>query len=72
MKTFKLKTSLKCNNCVAKVREQLDSAAEIESWSVDLKSPERIMTVESNDDEAVSRVKKILSDAGFTAEVCPA
>ena len=69
MKTFKLKTSLKCNNCVAKVSEQLDSAAEIESWSVDLKSPERIKTYEGNDAEAVCRVKKILSDARFTAEI---
>lgn len=69
MKTVQFKTSLKCNNCVAKVKEQLDSASGIESWSVDLKSPERLMTVESSDDKVVERVKKILADAGFVAEL---
>lgn len=71
MKTFKFKTSLKCNNCVAKVKEQLDAVTEIERWSIDLKSPDRIMTVETADDKVPERVKKILADAGFVAEVCP-
>lgn len=41
MKTFKFKTNLKCNNCVAKVKSQLDITDEIQSWSIDLKSPDR-------------------------------
>ncbi len=71
MKTFKFKTNLKCNNCVAKVREQLDTTSEIQSWTVDLKSPERIMTVETDDEEVAGKVKKILTDAGYLAEICP-
>lgn len=71
MKTFRFKTNLKCNNCVSKVKDQLDSASEIKSWSVDLKSPERIMTVEVDNEEAVTLVEKILADAGYRSEVCP-
>lgn len=71
MKTFKFKTNLKCNNCVAKVKSQLDEADEILNWSVDLKSPERILTVEAKNDEAVELVKQILSQAGYRSEIYP-
>lgn len=71
MKTFKFKTNLKCNNCVAKVKAQLDGADEIKDWSIDLKSPDRILTVEANDEEAVALVEQILADAGYRSEVCP-
>ena len=47
MKTFKFKTNLKCNNCVAKVKSQLDITDEIQSWSIDLKSPDRILTIKA-------------------------
>lgn len=70
MKTFKFKTNLKCNNCVAKVKDQLDAAAEISKWEVDLKSPDRILMVESNDEEAVALVERILADAGYRSEEC--
>lgn len=71
MKTFKFKTNLKCNNCVAKVKTQLDNADEIVSWAVDLKSPDRILTVEAHHEEAVELVEQILADAGYRSEVCP-
>ena len=71
MKTFKFKTNLKCNNCVAKVKEQLDAASEIQSWDIDLKSPDRTLTIEAEDEKVVGLVEKILTDAGYRAEVCP-
>jgi len=71
MKTFKFKTNLKCNNCVAKVKIQLDEATEIQNWTVDLKSPDRILTVEADHEKTVELVKQILADAGYRAEVCP-
>ena len=71
MKTFKFKTNLKCNNCVAKVKAQLDATAEIQKWSIDLKSPDRMMTVEGNEEKLVELVEGILADAGYCAEVCP-
>lgn len=71
MKTFKFKTNLKCNNCVAKVKQQLDETSEIKNWSIDLKSPDRILTVEASDEEIVPLVERILADAGYRSEVCP-
>ena len=67
MKTFKFKTNLKCNNCVAKVKSQLD----IQSWSIDLKSPDRILTIKAKDEKAVASVERILAEAGYLAEVYP-
>ena len=71
MKIFRFKTNLKCNNCVAKVKSQLDTTDEIQNWSIDLKSPDRILTVEAKDEKAVASVKRILADAGYLAEVYP-
>lgn len=67
MKTIRFKTNLKCNNCVAKVQKQLDGDARIAHWSVDLKSPDRVLSVETEGDDAVAAVMGILSAAGFRA-----
>lgn len=71
MKTFKFKTNLKCNNCVAKVKSQLDAESEISGWTVDLKSPDRVLTIEAQDESVIPLVQKILADAGYRSEVCP-
>lgn len=72
METLKFKTNLKCPNCVAKVKEGLDAASEIVSWSVDLKNPDRILSVETENPEAAAeQTKKILAAAGYRSEGCP-
>lgn len=71
METKKFKTNLKCGNCLAKVQAQLDAVEQISHWSVDLKSPDRILTVETNDPEIAALVGKIFKDAGYRAEVYP-
>ena len=60
MKTFKFKTNLKCNNCVAKVKSQLDITDEIQS-----------LTIKAKDEKAVASVERILAEAGYLAEVYP-
>lgn len=70
MKIFRFKTNLKCNNCVSKVKSQLDAANGIQNWSIDLRSPDRILTVEAKDEEAIALVGRILADAGYFSEVC--
>ena len=71
MKTFEFETNWKCNNCVAKVKSQLDITDEIQSWSIDLKSPDRILTIKAKDEKAVASVERILAEAGYLAEVYP-
>lgn len=70
-RTLKFKTNLKCGNCVAKVKPQLDEAKEIVEWSIDLKDPERILTVELEETGDAARIEKILADAGYKATLCP-
>ena len=71
MKTLKFKSNLKCQNCVAKVKPGLDAAGQIISWSVDLKDPDRILTVETESPEVAEVVKRILADAGYRSETSP-
>lgn len=69
-KILKFKTNLKCGNCVAKVKSQLDAEKEIVTWSADLKDPDRILTVEMNETGDASVVEKILLEAGYKAALC--
>ena len=66
MITLKFKTSFKCNGCVNSVRTQLDADPTIKEWSVDLESPDRILTITSNDD-ITDQIKSIVEKAGHTA-----
>lgn len=68
MSTLKFKTNIKCGNCVAAVTPHMDAISGIDSWVVDLKDPNRILTVQT--DEADSEtVKKAVETAGYKAEV---
>ncbi|MDE6483027.1 MAG: heavy metal transport/detoxification protein [Rikenellaceae bacterium] len=66
MKTMKFKTSAKCGGCVAKIDAVLEGRLPDGSWSLDLSSPDKILTVEADvsEDEIISLVKS----AGFRAE----
>ena len=67
METIKFKTNIKCDACVAKVTPYLDELEGVDQWSVDLKDPDRTLTVESRDGEA-SKVKEALKKAGYSGE----
>jgi len=68
MITLKFKTSFKCNGCVNSVRTQLDADSTIKEWSVDLESPDRILTITSSED-ITDEVLSIVEKAGHTASV---
>lgn len=67
MSTLKFKTNIKCDGCVAKVTPGLDANSRIESWKVDLTSPEKLLTVEG-DEVTASEVVESLAGAGYRAE----
>lgn len=66
MITLKFKTSFKCNGCVNSVRTQLDTNPAIKEWNVDLESPDRILTITSNED-ITDQILTIVEKAGHTA-----
>jgi copper chaperone len=68
MKTAKFKTTIKCGACVEKVTSSLNETVGQENWQVDLTSPERILTVQS-DTVSPEKVVETLSKVGYKAEL---
>lgn len=66
MEERRYRTSAKCNGCVSAITGKLDEIMGREDWNIDLKSPDRVLTVKSDvaEEEIVSRVKGL----GFKIE----
>lgn len=66
MEKLSFKTNLNCGGCVSKVQPDLDNAAGIESWQVDINHADKILTVQSagiTHEEVVALIRK----KGFVA-----
>jgi len=68
MKKYEFKTNIMCNGCVQTLKPFLDSNSEILKWKVDLQSPDRILTVES-DLLSEASIKSMVKKAGYKAEI---
>jgi copper chaperone len=68
METIKFKTNIKCSGCVATVTPFLNEAVGEKNWKVDFNNPIKLLTVESEKNEAV-KVIQALNKAGYKAEV---
>ncbi|CAD5264749.1 MULTISPECIES: heavy-metal-associated domain-containing protein [unclassified Imperialibacter] len=68
METLKFKSNIKCTGCIEKVTPFLNEAAGAEKWEVDLKNPEKILTVHA---EGVTseQISQAIQKAGYVAEV---
>lgn len=66
MNTLKFNTNLKCSGCIAKIKPLLDKIPEIEQWSVNLNTPQRILTVQLKSGQP-SLIIKTLQQAGYQA-----
>lgn len=67
MRTLKFKTNIKCAGCLARVSPILNETAGEDNWEVDIKSPEKILTVVSDETDERSIIFAI-NEAGFTAD----
>ena len=63
----KFKTNIKCGGCIQKVKPYLDGLKEIKTWSVELDSPDRILTVEG--EVNIESIIEAISKAGYRAEM---
>lgn len=61
---FKFKTNMDCQHCVARVKPLLDKVDGIDSWSVDLNNPDKVLTVQSSGAKA-NKVIDTVEQAGF-------
>ena len=66
-KILTYKTNIKCNGCIATVSPFFEKNEAIKEWSVDLESPDRILTIELDGGEE-REIKKLITEAGYEAE----
>lgn len=66
MENVQFKTNIKCGGCIEKVKPELDSAVGAGNWRVDITSPEKILTIDTNIEP--TKAKAAVEKAGFTAE----
>ncbi len=66
MNTFELKTDIHCGSCIKTVAGIFDQDTDIKSWTVDLQSSNKILTITTN--YSIEEVINDLKNAGFKAE----
>lgn len=64
MKTIQFKTNINCGSCIKSVTPFLNELDNVESWKVDTDNPDKILTVEI-DDEDENAVKNAILEAGY-------
>jgi len=67
MEEMKFKTTIKCTGCLDKVTPHLNETQGIDDWEVDLKNPDKVLTVKvqnASEEDVVKAVKKV----GFEIE----
>jgi copper chaperone CopZ len=65
---YTYKTNINCGGCIASVTPALNQIDEIESWSVDTENPEKILSVELENDTDSQCIIDAVSSAGFRIE----
>ncbi len=66
---MKFKTNAKCGGCSAAIIDKLSNIAPAEYWSVDLSSPDKVLTYSGNDPVDAEAVMQAVRDAGFQIEL---
>jgi copper chaperone len=61
------KTNINCGNCIRSVTPALNALPEIEHWEVDTDNPDKILTVELDEDGTPAMVIEALESVGFQA-----
>jgi len=68
MTTLKFKTNVNCGGCIANVMPHLNKVKGIISWKVDISTPLKIMTVETEDINA-EVIISTMKEAGYKADL---
>lgn len=67
MSTYTFNTNINCGNCIKSVTPALNELDNIDLWKVDTENPDKILTVELDDEDAQS-VEDAVKNAGFKIE----
>ncbi len=66
MEKFRFQTNVKCGGCIAAITPSLNQEEGIIKWEVDLASPQRVLTVET-EGLVAEEVTALLKKAGYQA-----
>ncbi len=66
MKEIKFNTNIKCMGCVSNVKPLIEKESKIISWEVDLESPDKILTINS-DGMTSEQISELVNAAGYFA-----
>ncbi|HEY8893378.1 MAG TPA: heavy-metal-associated domain-containing protein [Niastella sp.] len=67
METVQFKTNIKCSGCIATVTPVLNELVGKDKWEVDLQSPDKVLTV-STEEAGKQEIKQAIEKAGYKAE----
>ena len=67
MNEYTFKTNINCGSCIKSVTPFLNELDNLEMWKVDTENPDKILSVEL-DDENVSSVLDAVKKAGYKIE----
>ncbi|MDP4678997.1 MAG: heavy-metal-associated domain-containing protein [Cyclobacteriaceae bacterium] len=68
MKIVKYKTNINCGGCIKSVTPFLNELDNIDTWKVDIESPNKILVV-NLDDENEKTIEEAVKKAGFEIEI---
>ncbi len=68
MKEIKFKTNINCGNCIKSVTPYLNQVESVETWSVDTDSPNKVLTVEMEEEGHIIDVIRAVREAGYEIE----
>ena len=68
METLKFKTNINCSGCVATVTPALNELKDIQHWGGDTANPDKILTVEAENNLTAVRVIDALKQKGYNAQ----
>ena len=66
MNIYKYKTTMSCSGCVNKVEKILNTEKDILKWEVDLNSPDKILTIETEKLDP-TMIPELLLKVGYKA-----
>jgi copper chaperone len=67
MKILKFKTDINCGGCIAAVTTLLNKLKGIEKWEVDTTSPDKVLTVQTNEGLSPDQIISALEIKGYNA-----
>lgn len=67
MSQFTFKTNIKCGGCIATVKPHLDKLTGINNWSVDISTPDKLLTIDT-EEVSTDEICKTIENAGYKIE----